>query len=216
MGIFSKTDKHSPPVFSNPIVTYHITRLLDGRLAVSPSSPTYNTYNVLLDKPKTFRETIEITLVHANGGAVGHCVTQVFTGKAVDFSVGGNRGLEFRHSGHGSSAKYALRAGDRTVKDVEWAHDPLAGGTAPHGRLKLEDREGNVLARFAGAGGRVGELGMLEIYHQGQAVADAGVDWCGLIIFTALCAYLREERLAEAKKRASYLNAFGAACSMIG
>ena len=205
MGIFKKKEEGGLPPSSDPIVTYHITQALNGKLTVTPKSPSYNTYHIVLDKPKTFRDSIDISVVHATGtdnctaqheGVVGHCVTQVSTGKFLDFSVSDNSGLKLSHSGHGSSSKYSLQTEDGALKDARWVHDSLPGRTKSEGRLKLENGNG-ILARFAGAGGSVSEFGMLEIYDQGVAARDAGVDWCGLVILTAVCVYLREERHRE-------------------
>lgn len=211
-------------MFNNPIVTYYITRMLDGRLAVTPSSPTYNTYNIVLDKPKSFRESIETSIVYANGaepgssaarygaqygGVAGHCVTQVSTGKFLDFSVN-KRNFEVQHSGDGKKSKYFLRMGGRTHDDVKWVDDSRSGSRTSDGRLKLEDGNGNALARFGGSGGSGNEFGMLEIYDHGQAATNIGVDWCGLVILTGVSVYLREVRRREkAKKRANDLGAMG-------
>lgn len=195
MGLFKpKKEERGPPPSYNPIVVYHITHSLDGRLTVTPNPPTYNTYNIFQDKPKTFRDSIGISVVHANGGVVGHCVTQVSSGKVLDFSVSENRNLNFWHSGHGSSSKYILGT---TPREAKWVHDSPSGSTKSDGRLKLEDGNG-VLARFAGAGDSVSEFGRLEIYQQGQA---DGVDWCELVILTAVSVYLGEERQREARNK---------------
>ncbi|ROV97459.1 hypothetical protein VMCG_06909 [Cytospora schulzeri] len=194
MGFFrTKREKNSPPPFSDPIVIYHITQSLDGRLTVTPNSSTCNTYHIVLEKPKTFHESISVSVVHANGAysraaqqgaVVGHCVTRVSTGKPLKFSVSENRCFKFRHSGRGSSSKYTLETGVGTLKHATWVHDSLPARTKSDSRLRLENGNG-VLARFAGAGDSVSEFGKLEIYHRGQSVEDAGIDWCGLVILTA-------------------------------
>lgn len=216
MGIFSSNKTRSSGLFRDPIVVYHITHFLDGRLAVTPSSSAYNTYNILPNRPNTYHESIETSIVHANGGVVGHCVTQVYTGACPNLSVS-NRNFEFRHSGHGDSAKYSFRIGHQTLKDVKWVHDPPSHNKIPGRRLKLEDGNGDVLACFSGAYGGGSEFAMLEIYYQGQAAAEVGVDWFGLVILTAVSVYLREERLREkGGKSKSRSSALGNAGNFLG
>lgn len=234
MGLFNHKKNDSPsapsPSSTLPIATYHITQSLSGILTVTPTSSNanehHNTYTILLTRPeKTRHDSIDICVRRQNDGTtVGHCLVQVTTGKFLNATTlcegGGSEGIQLKHSGHGSEAKYSLSVPsvERRGGELMWVHD----GGSLHGavvnadrRFRLEQNGGEhadsskpkVLARFAGSSGGVSEFGMLEVYSSsfgpsGGTRRAQGVDWCGLLVLTAVSVYAREERYREKKGKA--------------
>jgi len=211
MGIFKHKKKHA--VSHDPLVTYHITQSLSGKLTVSPVPTAYHTYSIVLSRPKGFRDTIDVA-VHRSPTAdattrddvAGHCLIQVVMGKFLDCRLGDGTEVSLRREGM-ASRSYSLDTADGRHSGFRWLHDveALGGRTTANRRLKLEDADGTVVARFAGAATGVSEFGMLEIYSEG-IVHD--VDWCGLLVLTAVCVYAREERNREKSARRSNVAGF--------
>lgn len=91
--------------------------------------------------------------------------------------------------------------------DLKWVHDEgsLHGAMVnADRRFRLQGADSNsVLARFAGSSGGVSEFGMLEVYPQAATAFGTAdkVDWCGLVLLTAVSVYAREERHREKKSK---------------
>ncbi|KAF2815895.1 uncharacterized protein BDZ99DRAFT_457840 [Mytilinidion resinicola] len=204
-----KSQASEPP--ADPIVTYHLTQTLSGKLTVTPMPSTYRAYSITLNKPRAARDTIEV-VVHRSGKAtpastfdtVGHCLIQAVRGKFLECRLDSD-GTDVQLERKGSSfnntkAWYNISA--QGHPNLKWEHDADGGGrTSPDRRLKLvEEGSDGVVARFAGAETGVSEFGVLEIYKE-QMVRD--LDWCGLLVLTAVCVYAREERSREKNKKAN-------------
>ncbi|KAH8887520.1 hypothetical protein GQ53DRAFT_826943 [Thozetella sp. PMI_491] len=211
MGLFKRKHKKSA-VFDDPLVTYHITQSLSGKLAVKPDTSSYQGYSITIAKPKAIRDTIDVAVhrtaapetVHVSSNdpdVVGHCLIQVVMGKFLDCTLGDGTEVKIARSGGiGSQSTYTLETRDGRHKDFRWMHDTTAvgGRTTPDRRLRLEDGEGRVVARFAGAETGISEFGLLEIYSESAA---RDIDWCGLLVLTGVCVYAREERNREKAKK---------------
>lgn len=211
MGLFKKS-KPQAPVSNDPVVTYHISQNLSGKLNVTSQPPSYHTYSITLNKPKSFRETIDVAIhrsINSNyqtsSDVVGHCLIQVAAGKFEQCrfdSIGSDVKFEREGSNYNlNKASYVLQVPNRP--SLRWAHDldSVGGHTSSDRRLKLvEEQSKEVVARFAGASSGISEFGLLEVYNQ-QLAGDQ--EFCGLVILTAVCAYAREERSREKRKKAN-------------
>lgn len=214
MGLFKHKSKDTTSkVSDDAIVTYHITQSLNGKLKVAPTPSTFHAYSIILSRPKGFRDTIDVAVhrsVDSNATSsdvVGHCLIQVVMGKFLDCQLGDGTEVKLTRNGLGSSASYALETKDGRHKGLKWMHDAeaLGGRTSPDRRLKLVDSDKNIIARFAGAATGVSEFGMLEVYSEN---ATRDIDWCGLLVLTAVCVYAREERNREKSQKANHVAGF--------
>lgn len=94
--------------------------------------------------------------------------------------------------------------------DRRWRLEPLDDDDDDKNAPKKATTAPRILARFAGSSGGVSEFGMLEVYKEENAPLHAAgggfgnddiVDWCGLVILTAVSIYAREERHREKKDK---------------
>lgn len=218
MGLFKRKPKNdNAPSFSDPVVTYNITQSLSGKLTVSPTPSSYQPYSITLTKQKGHRDAIKVAvhrssssadsssqtpLSSGGGGDVGHCLIHVVRGRFLDCRLGDGTEVRIKRDGRRSSASYGLETvgggqRHRGHRGYRWAHDDEALGSAD-GRLKLEDADGGVVARFGGADAGVSEFGVLEIYDA-RAAGDQVL--CGLLVMTGVCVYAREERSRERRRK---------------
>jgi hypothetical protein len=206
MGLFGRSKKTAPPSSIDPIVTYHISQNLSGKLTVTSATPKAYAYSITLAKKKAWHDTIEVAIhrsVHSTyqqqGDVVGHCLIRTTQGKFV--------GCRFDAYGQDIKLDRLGRRGtDTTSYDLEvpslgkfrWTHDEQSV-TRSSRRLKLvENASGAILARFGGAESGVSEFGVLEVYDPRVAYDQ---DWCGLCILTAVCVFAREERYRERRTK---------------
>jgi hypothetical protein len=215
MAIFKRKSKTpTPSCSSDPLVTYHITQSLSGKLAVTPHPPSFHAFSIILSRPKGFKDTIDVavhrsinTTSSSSPDVVGHCLIEVVRGKFLKCSLGDGTKITLERNGRGvSTAEYKLCA--PAHKELTWKHDAeaLGGRTSSTRKLKLVgEGSDDVIARFAGAEMGVSEFGVLEVY-QDRASHDS--DWCGLLVLSAVCVYAREERNREKAKKANNIAGF--------
>lgn len=242
MGLFKhkknaihSTSTTAPPPPSAVLsrTTFHITQSLSGTLTVTPNNDSHHKYTIVLTRPdKARHDSIDICVRRQDDeSTVGHCLIQVTTGKFLDCHLGSNTAsddVQLKHTGHGSAAKYALSVPSLALpqqqqqqqQGLQWVHDE---GTM-HGAMVNADRrfrlenDNEVLARFAGSSGGVSEFGMLEVYPSSlDDDMQPKVDWCGLLVLTAVSVYAREERHREKKgKTKSKLEGVGLVGDLLG
>jgi hypothetical protein len=208
MGLFKKS-KSQAPALSDPLVTYHITQNLAGKLNVTSTTPNAYSYSITISMKKAWRDTIEVAIHRSitsdyqqQADVVGHCLIQTAQGKFVKCRFDAY-GKDMKLDRTGSSVNMAKSNYDLSVPGLgkfKWTHDhdSLIGADK---RLKLVDEDsGAVLTRFGGGQKSMSEFGVLEVY---DAKVAGDQDWCGLCILTAVCVFAREERSRERKKKAN-------------
>ncbi|KAF2732899.1 hypothetical protein EJ04DRAFT_607085 [Polyplosphaeria fusca] len=205
MGLFSRSKKHAP-VSLDPLVVYHISQNLSGKLTVTAANPNAYAYSITLEKKKAWRDTIEVAIhrsVHSTyqqqSDIVGHCLIQTAQGKFVGcrFDAYG-QDIALDRSGSRNMVKSNYDLVVPGLGKFQWTHDHESI-THSEKRLKLvESSSGAILARFGGAENGVSEFGVLEVYDPKVAYDQ---NWCGLAILTAVCVFAREERNRERKKK---------------
>lgn len=216
MHLFKHKRKHSDAsAHTEPIVTYHITQSLSGTLAVTPTPSSHHAYSITLTRLKNFRDTIDVAIKRSVSSkeeqpqdpeTVGHCRIEVVRGKFLECRLGDGTEvtLESEATIKASKAKYKLSA--PSYEDLKWVHDADGGGrTTADRKLKLVDADGVVIARFAGSATGLSEFGLLEVYED-RAARD--IDWCGLVVLSAVCVYAREERNREKNRKAKNVAGF--------
>ncbi|KAF2475271.1 uncharacterized protein BDR25DRAFT_310686 [Lindgomyces ingoldianus] len=192
---------------SDPLVTYHISQNLSGKLNVTSESLNSYSYSITLSVKKAWRDTIEVAIHRSiystfqqHGDVVGHCLIQTVQGKFLEckFDAYGTD-ITLDRSGSNTNmnkSTYALSVPG--LGKYKWMHD-LESITGVDRRLKLVDEQsGAVLARFGGSQKGISEFGVLEVYDY-KVTGDQ--DWCGLLILTAVCVFAREERSREKRKK---------------
>ncbi|KAF2119386.1 hypothetical protein BDV96DRAFT_344564 [Lophiotrema nucula] len=207
MPSFFKKSKAQPSVSPDPLVIYHISQNLSGKLTVTSNTPNAYAYSITLSIRKAWRDTIEVAIHRSiestyqqHADVVGHCLIQTAQGKFLETRFDAY-GQDIKLERSGSRANLAKANYDLVVPGLgkcKWTHD-LDSLTGSDKRLKLvENGSGAVLARFGGAQNGMSEFGVLEVYDQRVA---RDQNWCGLCILTAVCVFAREERSRERKKK---------------